>query len=102
MRSEVITEKSRTLKPLEARMAALEKAIETSEAELTRMNREIVEAARAKASAKIVELSKAVHQRRKDVDGFLEELEPLLKAYETLKAEFDRRLEDLAAKELLN
>ena len=102
MRSEVITEKSRTLKPLEARMAALEKAIETSEAELTRMNREIVEAARAKASAKIVELSKAVHQRRKDVDGFLEELEPLLKAYETLKAEFDRRLEDLSAKELLS
>jgi ATP-binding cassette subfamily F protein 3 len=102
MRSDIITEKSRTLKPLEVRMAALEKAIETTEAELTRMNREIVEAARAKASAKIVELSKAVHQRRKDVDGFLEELEPLLQAYETKKADFDRKLEDLAAKELFN
>jgi ATP-binding cassette, subfamily F, member 3 len=101
MRSEVITEKSRMLKPLEGRMAALEKAIETAEAELTRMNREIVEAARAKASAKIVELSKAVHQRRKDVDAFLEELEPLLQIYEAKKADFDRRLEDLAAKELL-
>jgi ATP-binding cassette subfamily F protein 3 len=102
MRSEVITEKSRTLKPLEARMAELETAIETAEAELARWNRELVEAARAKASAKIVELSKAVHQRRKDVDAYLNELEPLLKAYETLKAEFDRRLEDLAAKELLS
>ncbi len=102
MRSEVITEKSKTLKPLEKRMAELEAAIETAEAELVRWNRELVEAARAKASAKIVELSKAVHQRRKDVDGYLDELEPLLKAYETLKAEFDRRLEDLAAKELLS
>jgi len=102
MRSGVITEKSKMLKPLEARMADLEKAIETAEAELTRMNREIVEAARAKASAKIVELSKAVHQRRKDVDAFLEELEPLLKTYETKKADFERRLEDLAAKELLS
>jgi ATP-binding cassette subfamily F protein 3 len=102
MRSGVITEKSKMLKPLEARMADFEKAIETAEAELTRMNREIVEAARAKASAKIVELSKAVHQRRKDVDAFLEELEPLLKTYETKKADFDRRLEDLAAKELLS
>jgi ATP-binding cassette subfamily F protein 3 len=102
MRSEVITEKSKTLKPLEKRMAELEGAIETAEAELARWNRELVEAARAKASAKIVELSKAVHQRRKDVDAYLDELEPLLKAYETLKAEFDRRLEDLAAKELLS
>jgi ATP-binding cassette subfamily F protein 3 len=102
MRSEVITEKSKTLKPLEKRMAELEAAIETAEAELARWNRELVEAARAKASAKIVELSKAVHQRRKDVDAYLDELEPLLKAYETLKAEFDRRLEDLAAKELLS
>ena len=102
MRSEVISEKSKTLKPLEKRMAELEAAIETAEAELARMNRELVEAARAKASAKIVELSKAVHQRRKDVDAFLDELEPLLKAYETLKAEYDKRLEDLAAKELLS
>jgi ATP-binding cassette subfamily F protein 3 len=100
MRSEVITEKSRTLKPLETRMAGLEAAIETAEAELTCWNRELVEAARAKASAKIVELSKAVHQRRKDVDTYLNELEPLLKAYETLKGEFDRKLEELAAKEL--
>jgi len=102
MRSEVITEKSRTLKPLEGRMAKLEGAIETAEAEISRWNRELVEAAQAKASAKIVELSKALHQRRKDVDAYLDELEPLLKAYETLKAEFDRKLEELAAKELLS
>ena len=101
MRSEVITEKSRTLKPIEGRMARLEESIETAEADLAGWNRELIEAAQAKASARIQELSKAVHQRRKDVDAYLEELEPLLKAYETLKAEFDRKLEELAAKELL-
>jgi hypothetical protein len=36
------------------------------------------------------------------VDAFLEELEPLLQSYEAQKADFDRRFEDLAAKELLS
>lgn len=95
LRSEVLTEKGKVLKPLEQKIAVLEKAIEKTEADLSRMNHEIVEASKAKASAKIIELSKAIHELRQNEDAFLQELEPLLKEYEAKKAEFDKKMEEL-------
>jgi ATP-binding cassette subfamily F protein 3 len=96
LRSEVVAEKGKVLKPLEQKIAVLEKAIEKTEADLSRMNHEIVEASKAKASAKIIELSKAIHELRQNEDAFLQELEPLLREYEAKKAEFDRKLDTLA------
>jgi ATP-binding cassette subfamily F protein 3 len=95
LRSDVVAEKSRVLRPLEQRIAALEKKAEKAEADLTRMNKEIVEASQAKAGARIGELSKTLHKRRHDVDACLEELEPLLGEYESKKAAFDQRLAEL-------
>jgi ATP-binding cassette subfamily F protein 3 len=92
LRAEIIAEKSRVLRPLEVRMAELEKAIERGEANLGRMNKDIVEAAVSKDSVKIVSLSKAVHDLRRDIDGWLAELEPLLKEFEEKKAAFDLKL----------
>jgi len=94
-RAEVIAEKSRALRPLESRIADLEKSIERGEAQLGRNNKEIVEAAVAKDSVRIVALSKAVHELRRDIDGWLDELEPLLQEYDVQKAEFERRLAGL-------
>jgi ABC-type cobalamin/Fe3+-siderophores transport system ATPase subunit len=95
LRSEVVAEKGKVLKPLEQKIAVLEKAIEKTEADLSRMNHEIVEASKAKASAKIIELSKAIHELRQNEDAFLQELEPLLREYEAKKAEFDKKMEEL-------
>jgi ATP-binding cassette subfamily F protein 3 len=95
LRSEVLTEKGKVLKPLEQKIQALEKAIEKTEAELSRMNHEIVEASKAKESSKIIELSKSIHELRQNEDAFLEELEPLLRDYEAKKAAFDRKLSSL-------
>ena len=95
LRSEVVAEKGKVLKPLEQKIAVLEKAIEKTETELSRMNHEIVEASKAKASAKIIELSKAIHELRQNEDAFLQELEPMLREYEAKKAEFDRKMEEL-------
>ena len=92
LRAEVIAEKSRILRPLESQITDLEKSIERGEAQLGRMNKEIVEAAVAKDSVKIVALSKAIHDLRRDIDAWLEELDPLLGEFEAKKAEFDRRL----------
>ena len=95
LRADVIAEKSRVLRPLESRMSEIEKSIERGEANLGRMNKEIVEAAVAKNSVKIVALSKAVHELRRDIGDWIEELEPLLQEYEVKKAEFDRRLAEI-------
>ncbi len=59
------------------------------------MNKEIVEASQAKNGSRIGELSKSLHQRRKDVDACLEELEPLLDEFEKKKAAFEQRLAEL-------
>jgi ATP-binding cassette subfamily F protein 3 len=95
-RSEVIAERSFVLRPLEKKIAQLERAIEKATAEESRMNADIIRAAQARDSARIVELSKSVHQLRRDLDARLEALEPLLQEFERKKDEFEKRLEALA------
>ncbi len=99
LRSEIVSEKSKALRPLEQRMGVLEKSIEKTEAEISRMTREIVDASQSRESGKIVELSKSLHQSRRELDSLFEDLEPLLQEYEFKRAEFDRRLGDLEATE---
>ena len=59
------------------------------------MNAEIVTASQTKDSARIVELSKTIHQLRRMIDAYFEELEPLLGEYETKKAAYEGRLAEL-------
>jgi ATP-binding cassette subfamily F protein 3 len=95
MRSDIIAEKSRILRPLEKHIAEMEKSIEAAEAEQTRMNAEIVAASQSKDSARVVSLSKTIHQVRRMIDAYFEELEPLLDEFEIKKAAFDRRLAEM-------
>jgi ATP-binding cassette subfamily F protein 3 len=95
LRSDMIAEKSRVLRPLESRISRLEKSIEKAEADEARMNAEIVEASRSKDSVRIVSLSKSLHQRKKDLQAWWTELEPVLGEYEALKKAFDQRLAEL-------
>ncbi len=95
MRSDVIAEKSRVLRPLEKHIAELEKSIEAAEAEQARLNTEIVAASQAKEGSRVVKLSKTIHQLRRMIEAYFEELEPLVGDYETKKAAFDQRLAEL-------
>jgi ATP-binding cassette subfamily F protein 3 len=99
LRSEIVAEKSRALRPLEQRMTGLEKTIEKIEAEISRMTRELVEASQHRESGRIVDLSKALHQSRRELDGYFDDLEPLLQEYEFKRAEFERRLAGLETSE---
>ena len=99
MRTELLSERTAALKPLETKMRELEKSLQETENEANRLTQEIVEASRTGGGPRIGEMSKTVHQLRKMIDAYLEELEPLLKDHEIRKADFDKRLEDLAAKE---
>ncbi len=94
-RSEIIADRSRLLRPLETRMAAIEKEVEEKDAALKDLNQELVSASRAQGGARVVALSKSMHQTKKAMDGLLEELEKLGGEYDAKKAEFDARLRAL-------
>ncbi|MGA2588150.1 MAG: ATP-binding cassette domain-containing protein [Candidatus Aminicenantales bacterium] len=95
VRTDLLVERAAVLKPLENKMRELEKALEGTENETNRLTQEIVEASRAGEGARIGEMSKTVHQLRKMIDVYLEDLEPLLQEFEEKKAEYDRRLAEI-------
>jgi ATP-binding cassette subfamily F protein 3 len=92
LRSEIVAERSRVLRPIEAKMAGLEKAIESHDASLRQLGQDLVEASRTKQGGRVVELSRSMHATKKVIDGFLDELETLTREHEARTAEFDRKL----------
>jgi ATP-binding cassette subfamily F protein 3 len=92
LRSEILVERSKILKPLENKMVDLERSIEGAENDLAIMNREIIEASQARESSKIVELSKSIPRKKEEIDAFFLELEKVTREYEVRKPEFEKRL----------
>ncbi len=92
LRSEVIAERSRVLRPLETRIAAIEKSVETHDASLRELNGALVKASEARQGSRVVEISKSMHQAKKTIDALLEELQPLSGEYEAKKTEFEAKL----------
>ena len=95
LRSEVIAERSRVLRPLETRIAEVEKSVETHDASLRELNAALVKASEARQGAKVVEVSKAMHKTKKTIDGLLEELERITGEHEDEKAGFDAKMREL-------
>jgi ATP-binding cassette, subfamily F, member 3 len=99
LRSEIITERSRTLKPLEERIRKTENDIDACEKELERLNHAIIEASQNRNGDKIGEISRAIHTCQTAIDKSFDQLESLTEALDTQGAEFQRRLEELASAE---
>jgi ATP-binding cassette subfamily F protein 3 len=99
LRSELIAERSKILRPLETRMAEIEKDVERHDASLKELDKKLVEASRARQGSQVVGLSRDMHLAKKTIDGLLEELEILTSEHETKKAEFDARLRALEAED---
>jgi ATP-binding cassette subfamily F protein 3 len=95
LRSEVIAERSKALRPLETRIAEIEKSVESHDAELRRHNADLVKASESRQGSRVVEISKCMHRTKKTIDGLLEELERVTQEYEHKKAGFDARLRAL-------
>ena len=95
LRSEIVSERSRALRPIETRLAAIEKDVEAHEAALHRLNGELVKASESRQGARVVEVSKEMHRTKKAIDGLFEELEKLTADHEAKKAGFDARMREL-------
>jgi uncharacterized coiled-coil protein SlyX len=76
-------------------MASTEAAIETKERELEELNKAIVEAGRGKRGPEIVEISKAMHRLKEDIDALYKKLEAQSEEHRKIKFRYDRDLTDL-------
>jgi ATP-binding cassette, subfamily F, member 3 len=99
LRSEIITERSKVLKPLEERIRNTENIIDAQEKELERLNHAMIEASQNRNGEKIGEISRAIHACQKIIDENFDQLESLTEALDTQGSEFQRRLEELASAE---
>jgi len=94
-RSAVLTERARALKPLEGKMAGTEAAIETKEHELEELNKAIVEAGRGKRGPEIVEITRAMHRLKEDIDTLYKKLEKQSEEHRQIERRYDRELAEL-------
>lgn len=95
IRSEIVTRRSKVLKPLESRIAAVEKNIENQESIITDASTGMLEASRQCDGRKISDISKTISSAQGLIDMLFEELEQLTRDYETQKAVFDSELAEL-------
>jgi ATP-binding cassette, subfamily F, member 3 len=94
-RSEIISRRSRVIKPIQERTATVETEIEKNESELRRLNQSMQQAAQNQDGTKIAEISQAIHQRQQTIDRLFEQLEEMTHDLETRNAEFESRLQSL-------
>jgi len=99
LRSEIITEKSKTLRPLEQQIAKTESRIEALEKELTEYTEAMQKASEGGTGKKIVELSQAIHASQTSIDKLFDELEALSKKLNEKSALFENRLKQLGIPE---
>ena len=94
-RSEIISERSRIVKPLQDRINRIEHEMENVEAELACLNRSMQQAAQDQDGNRISEISQTLHSSQQKIDRLFDELEALTRKLETRNAEFDTRLKKL-------
>jgi ATP-binding cassette subfamily F protein 3 len=97
LRSEIITEKSKVLKPMEDVITAAERAIEKNEALLDRLNQEMVEASQQGDGVRIGPLSQQIRTCQEIIEARFAEMEQVDEQRQRLEKKFEKRLAQLEA-----
>ncbi len=97
LRSEIITEKSKVLKPMEDAIAAAEKTIETNEALLETLNQEMVTASQKGDGSRIGPLSQQIRSCQEIIESRFAEMEAADERRQLLEKKFEKRLDELEA-----
>ena len=94
-RSEIITRRSKTIKPLELQITKLETEIETREKKLGKLNQSMQLASQDQDGQRIAELSRAIHKCQADVERLFDELETASEEFEKQNSLFQQQLDGL-------
>ena len=95
LRSEIITRRSKSLKPMETRLSAIEKDIEHHEAQIADFSHAMTAATQENDGPRIVKLSQKIHHSQQRIESLFGELEALTASYEAEKKLFDQRLVEI-------
>lgn len=95
LRSEVIIEKSRILKPLEDRVIDLENQTEETEKQVNNLTQQVIEASVEGNGQEVVRLSRQLGSLRKNLDSLYEEYTQTYQDYEEKREIFERRLQEI-------
>ncbi len=94
IRSALINERSRELKPVNQEIEKAEAAIEQEEQRLAELNASMVRASQAQDGGRIAELSPAIHESQGVIDGHFETLEKLYEKKERVEKAYHQKLKD--------
>jgi ATP-binding cassette subfamily F protein 3 len=97
LRSEIITEKSKVLKPMDDAIAAAEAEIEKNEALLDQLNQKMVEASEQGDGARIGPLSQKIRTCQAIIETRFGEMEQMDDQRQRLEKKFEKRLVKLEA-----
>jgi len=100
LRSDIISERSRVLAPLEKKITAAETAIEACETELASASAAMQSASESGEALRIVELSKVISRCDADIDRLFDELSHDTAQADDFKKLFDERLARLEIADL--
>ncbi|MGE4318112.1 MAG: ABC-F family ATP-binding cassette domain-containing protein [Deferribacterales bacterium] len=95
MRSEIISEKGKVLKPVQDRHDKLEKDIASAEERIDLLNKALIDASNSGDADAIASASRDLDEAKKSVDGMLEELLEVTDKLEELTAFYDGRLNEI-------
>ena len=95
LRSEIITEKSKVLKPMEDAIAKAEREIEKNESLLDQANREMVDASQEGDGQRIATLSQKIRSCQDIIETRFAEMEEMDEQRQRLEKKFQKRLDEL-------
>jgi ATP-binding cassette subfamily F protein 3 len=95
LRSEIVTQRSKVLKPIETGIAAAESDIEAQEVRLETLNAEMLAASEGQNGERIADLSRQIHACQTLIEERFEELEGLYDQKTVHERRFDKQLKGL-------
>jgi ATP-binding cassette subfamily F protein 3 len=95
LRSEIITRRSKSLKPMETRLSAIETEIEHHETQIANFSDAMMAATQENDGSRIVKLSQEIHHSQQLIECLFGELETLTTSHEAGKKLFDQQLAEI-------
>lgn len=95
LRSAIIAERGKILKPLESKINQLEKTIDANENHLQKLHKKMQAAAENTDGGLIADLSQRIHQCQSEIDGDFEEFEKLSETAEAKRSIYEQQLAEL-------
>jgi len=95
IRSEIIVEKSRRVKPLEVQIKKIEEDIDILEKNVNTLNEDMISASQSNDGKRIAEVSQRIHKDQTTIDSLFTEMEKLYHDKDLAESYFENKLGEI-------